>query len=90
MLRGLLSHLAQRALLARAALPLLAAYAPEAFRPRSGAQHSLHVSGASAHSLHVFARQPTTDHAKIVVHDDADVGDLKKAVIAELQLDAPP
>ena len=48
MLRGpasLLLRLAQRAPLARASLPLLAAYAPEAFR-----------SERSARGLHIFAK----------------------------------
>jgi hypothetical protein len=83
MLRGpvsLLARLAQRAPLTQVALPLLVAFAPEAFR----------FSSACARSLHVFARLPNTDFAKIEVCDDADVGDLKKAVIAELQLDTPP
>ena len=83
MLRGgpasLLLRLAQRAPLARVALPLLAAYAPEAFSLR----------GARARGLHVFARAGAhEDFCKVEVRDGADAGDLKKAVIAELQLGA--
>ena len=58
------------------ALPLLAAYAPEAFRFRS----------ACARSLHVFARRPSSDYAKVEVPDCADAADLKDAVCAKLQL----
>ena len=75
---SLLSRWAQRAPLARAALPLLAAYAPEAFRVRGCA------------SLHVFARRPNANHTKVEVPDGADAGDLKDAVCAKLKLDAPP
>jgi hypothetical protein len=73
---SLLSRLAlQRAPLALA-LPLLAAYAPEAF--------------CSAR-LHVFARRSTTaDHAAVEVSDGATVAALKRAVIAELRLDVAP
>ena len=72
-----LSHLAQRPLLARAALPLLAAYVPEAF--------------ARTRALHVFVRAGAhEDFCKVHVHDGAVAGNLKTAVIAELQLDAPP
>ena len=78
---GLFLRLAQRALLARAALPLLAAYAPEAFRLGHG---------GGGCSLHVFARRPNANHTKVEVHDGADAGDLKKAVLAKLRLDAPP
>ena len=42
-----------------------------------------------ARLLHVFARRPSADYAKVEVRDGADAGDLKKAVMAELQLDAP-
>ena len=85
MLRGgpasLLLRLAQRAPLARAALPLLAAYAPEAFSLR----------GARARGLHVFARAGAhEDFCKVEVRDGADAGDLKKAVIAELRLGVSP
>ena len=81
MLRGpasLLSRLAQRAPLARVALPLLAAYAPEAFR--------------CARSLHVLVRTPASrgGYSKVEVGDGADAGDLKSAVCAQLKLDAPP
>ena len=76
----LLSRLTLRTPLARAALPLLAANAPEAFRLRS----------ACLRDLHVFARRPNADYAKVEVRDGADAGDLKKAVIAELQLGTPP
>jgi hypothetical protein len=58
------------------ALPLLAPYAPEA--------------RFAARSLHVFARRPNANHTKVEVDDGADAGDLKKAVLAELRLDAPP
>ena len=68
----LLSRLTLRTPLARAALPLLAANAPEAFRLRS----------ACLRDLHVFARRPNADYAKVEVRDGADAGDLKKAVIA--------
>ena len=73
----LLSRHSQRAPLARAVLPLLAAYAPEAF------------AGGWA-PFHVFARRPTANHAKVEVRDGADAGDLKKAVIAELRLGVSP
>jgi hypothetical protein len=71
-LTGLLSRLYLRAPLARAALPLLAA-----FRFRS---------------LHVFARTTAShdEFSKVNVGDGTDVGDLKRAVIAELKLDAAP
>ena len=85
MLRGsvsLLSRLALRAPLARVALPLLAAYAPEALRPCGG--------GAAARSLHVFARRRDANHTKVAVGDGADASDLKDAVCAKLKLDAPP
>ena len=87
MLRGpasLLFRLAQRAPLAHAALPLLAAYAPEALRLCGG--------GAAARGLHVFARATANldEFCKVAVTDGADVSDLKKAVIAELRLDAAP
>ena len=72
--------LAARTSLTRAALPLLAAYVPEAFCGAS----------ARARSLHVLARQPDYDYTKVEISDGADVGDLKKAVIAELKLDAAP
>ena len=78
----LLSRLGQRAPLARAALPLLAAYAPEALR--------LCGSGGCARGLRIFARRPTADHAEVQVNDGATVAAMKKAIIAELQLDAPP
>ena len=81
MLRGfsesLLSRsLTQRAPLARA-LPLLVAFAPEAFRFRS---------------LHVFAKTTAShdEFSKVTVGDGADAGDLKKSIIAELKLDAAP
>ena len=79
----LLSRLAQRAPLARAALPLLAAYAPEAL---------CLCGGAWTRSLHVFAKRTAShdDFAKVEVGDAADGGDLKKAVIAELQLGVTP
>ena len=73
---SLLSRLTLRAPLARAALPLLAAYAPEAFCLRS------------ARSLHVFARRRGSDYAKVVVGDGADAGSLQDAVMAELKLGA--
>ena len=79
MQRGsLLLRLALRAPLARAALPLLAAYAPEAFRLRSG--------------LHVFARTTAShdEFSKVEVGASADAGDLKDAVIAKLRLDVAP
>jgi hypothetical protein len=83
MLRGsssLLSRIARRAPLARAALPLLAAYAPEAFRSRS------------ARGLHIFAKTTASldEFCKVAVADGADISDLKKAVIAELKLEAAP
>jgi hypothetical protein len=88
MLRGpasLLSRLAQRAPLARAALPLLAAYVPEALRLCGG-------GGGGACSLHVFARATAShgEFAEVEVGDGASVSALKKAVIAELRLDAAP
>jgi hypothetical protein len=60
--------------------PLLAAYAPAC--RRGGAR--------GAAQLHVFARRPSADHEKVEVGDGADAGDLKRAVIAALRLDAPP
>ena len=80
MLRGpaLLLRLTQRVPLARAVVPLLVAYAPEA------------CGGARTHSLHVFARRPNANHTKVEVRDGADAGDLKDAVCAKLKLDAPP
>jgi hypothetical protein len=80
MLRGpVLLRLALRVPLARAALPLLAAYAPEAFRL------------PSARGLHVYVRTAIHDEfSKVEVGDGADAGDLKKAVIAELKLDMAP
>ena len=75
---SLLSRLAlQRAPLALA-LPLLAAYAPEAFR--------------GARGLHVFARRSAaSDHAAVEVSDaGATVAALKRAVIVELRLDVAP
>ena len=81
MLRGfpesLLSRsLTQRAPLARV-LPLLLAFAPEAFRFRS---------------LHVFAKTTAShdEFSKVTVGDSADAGYLKRTVIAELKLDAAP
>ena len=69
-------RLAQRATLALAQ-PLLAAFAPEAFRLRS---------------LHVFARTATYEgeFSKVVVGDGADMDDLKKALIALFKLGAAP
>jgi hypothetical protein len=68
--------LTQRAPLARA-LPLLVAFAPEAFRFRS---------------LHVFAKTTAShdEFSEVTVGDGADAGDLKKSIIAELKLDAAP
>ena len=40
--------------------------------------------------LHIFARTPISDHAKVLAGDGADVADLKDAVIAKLELRAPP
>ena len=85
MLRGpasLLSCLSLHPPLARAVLPLLAAFAPEAFRFRGG---------NARRSLRIFARVGSHyDFCKVEVADGADVIDLKKAVIAELKLDAAP
>jgi hypothetical protein len=50
-----LSRLTLRAPLVRAALPLLAAYAPEAFRLRS----------ACLRNLHVFARRSNADYTEV-------------------------
>ena len=77
---GLLSRLAQRAPLARAALPLLAAFAPEAFH------------AGCARSLHVYARTSASrgEYGKVEVGDGATVAALKRAVIAKLKLDVPP
>ena len=75
----MLSRFAQRAPLA---LPLLAAHAPACL-----------CGGAlsrAARLLHVVARRRSGDHAKVVVHDGADAGDLKSAVIAALRLDVAP
>ena len=73
---SMLSRLTLRAPLAWAALPLLAAYAPEALRARG---------------LHIFARTASDDEfCKVEVSDGADAGDLKDAVIAKLKLDAAP
>ena len=80
---SLLLRLAQRAPLARAALPLLAAYAPEL------AAYAQEARGC-ARSLHVFARRPNANHSKVEVGEGADVSDLKDAVCAKLRLDAPP
>jgi hypothetical protein len=80
-LAGLLSRLTLRTPLSWAALPLLAAYTPEAFRFRS-----LHCQ------WHVLAKTTAYDDesTKVLVKDGADAGDLKKAVIARLKLDAAP
>ena len=81
----LLSRLTLRAPLARAALPLLVAYAPEAFRLRSACPRS-------ARSLHVFVKTTAShdEFSEVEVRDGADAGDLKNAVIAKLKLDAAP
>jgi hypothetical protein len=79
MLRSCRACLLSRLALQRSSLAPLAASAPCAA-----------LGGARARSLHVFARRPNADHAKVEVRDGADAGDLKRAVIAELQLDAPP
>ncbi len=57
--------------------------------PLLPAAHAPPCRGHAAR-LHVFARLPSTDYAKVEVGDGADAGDLKKAVIAELKLDARP
>ena len=80
-LARLLQRLPQRAPQARAALlPLLAACAPEA------------CGGGCARSLHVFATISAShgEYCKVEVGDGADASDLKKAIIAELKLDAAP
>jgi hypothetical protein len=78
----LLSRLSQRPPLVRAALPLLAAYAPEAFR--------FALAGCTR-SLHVFARAGSRyDFCKVEVADGADASDLAKAVITEFKLDVAP
>ena len=78
----LLSRLTCLTLRAPLALPLLAA---NAFRLRSACPRS-------ARGLHIFVRTTASndDFSKVEVRDGADVGDLKKAVIAELKLDAAP
>ncbi len=40
--------------------------------------------------LHVFARLPNDDHAHVEISDGASVAALKKVVMAELKLQAPP
>jgi hypothetical protein len=81
---SLLSRLALRAPLARAALPLLAAFEPEAIRFRTVCPR--------ARGLHVFARTTAShdEFSKVMVGDGADACDLKKVAIAELKLDAAP
>ncbi len=82
MLRGLPMGLfsrcpTKRTQLARRALPLLVAFAPEAFRSRS---------------LHVFAKTTAShdEFSKVKVSNNADVSDLKDAVCAKLKLGTAP
>ena len=71
---SLLLRLARHASLVRAALPLLAAYAPKA-------------AVSLARDLHVFARVSAHDpFCKVEVRDGADASDLSDAVCAKLQL----
>ena len=54
---------------------------------------SLHSSLPPSSQLHVFAKSASSqerEYAKVVVADGSDVGDLKKAIVAELKLDAAP
>ena len=54
---------------------------------------TLHSSLLPSFQLHVFAKsasQELREYAKVVVADGSDVGDLKKAIVAELKLDVAP
>ena len=65
------------------ACPLLVARSPGFFR---GGFHA----AIDFRRLHIFARRPHGDPSKVFIDDKADVADLKRAIINELQLSVAP